>query len=238
LSDDGNKLHVSKKYFTADLEKGIENIRTEFREKHQLNDDQHVIFFAPGNEKNEVVFCAEHVRKGIKEFLLKYSSPTSLSPKALPKENFVTVISLQQGSAGEAAMNQFLRENEWPSQVIMVSDQDNEHLDAMCAADQGLITNGQMCSSAAACHLPVKGIFNMEMRHQWYNDLFNRYWIDMNILVNNPAIPELIGGEAWYGKIADSLAETYVRPDKRYESMATLDGHIAGAMSFEPLDRT
>jgi len=26
----------------------------------------------------------ENLRKGVKEFLLKYSSPTSLSPKALP----------------------------------------------------------------------------------------------------------------------------------------------------------
>ena len=95
LSDSGNELNVSKKYFTADLEKGIENVRDQFREKHQLNDDQTVIFFAPGNERAEAEFCTENVRRGVKEFLLKYSAPTSLSPKALPKENFVTVISLQ-----------------------------------------------------------------------------------------------------------------------------------------------
>jgi hypothetical protein len=47
-----------------------------------------------GNEKAEAEFCVENVRRGIKEFLLKYSAPTSLAPKALPKENFVTIISL------------------------------------------------------------------------------------------------------------------------------------------------
>lgn len=60
----------------------------------------------------------------------------------------------------------------------------------------------------------------------------------MNILAGNSCIPELVGGEAWYGKIADTLAETYVRPDTRYEVIAKFDGHIADAMSFKPLDRT
>jgi len=55
---------------------------------------------APGNEKSEVEFTMENLRKGVKEFLLKYSAPTSLSPKALPIENFCTIISLQEGSEG------------------------------------------------------------------------------------------------------------------------------------------
>ena len=49
LSDNGD-LHVSKRYFTSDIEKGITSIRTEWRESHQINDDDTVIFFAPGNE--------------------------------------------------------------------------------------------------------------------------------------------------------------------------------------------
>ena len=53
------------------------------------------------NEKNEAEFTAENVRRGIKEFLLKYSAPTSMSPKALPLDNFVTVISLHENSPGE-----------------------------------------------------------------------------------------------------------------------------------------
>lgn len=52
------------------------------------------MFFAPGNEANEAEFTLENTRRGIKEFLLKYSAPTSMSAKARPMDNFVTVISL------------------------------------------------------------------------------------------------------------------------------------------------
>ena len=85
---------------------------------------------------------------------MKYSAPTSLSPKATPMENFVTVISLHAGSEGERYIRDYMRENEWTGKVIFVSDIDNEHYDAMCAADQGIIYDGQMSSAAVACHLP------------------------------------------------------------------------------------
>jgi hypothetical protein len=43
--------------------------------------------------------------------LLKYSAPTSLSAKALPLENFVTVISLHSGSEGEKYVREYLKNN-------------------------------------------------------------------------------------------------------------------------------
>jgi hypothetical protein len=46
-----------------------------------------------------------------------------------------------------------------------------------------------------------------------------------------------MGGEAWFGKITDSLAETYVRPDTRYEIISKFDGFIAEALSYKPIDR-
>ena len=70
-----------------------------------------MIFFAPGNEQSEAEFSTENTRRGIKEFLLKFSAPTSLSPKALPLENFVTVISLHSGSEGEKYVREYLRNN-------------------------------------------------------------------------------------------------------------------------------
>ncbi|MFN9902869.1 MAG: hypothetical protein ACK55Z_29640 [bacterium] len=85
-------LLINKRYFASDMEKAIESMKNQFRSKHNIKSDAHVIFIAPGNEKSEVEFCLENLRKGVKEFLLKYSSPTSLSPKALPLDgNFVTV---------------------------------------------------------------------------------------------------------------------------------------------------
>lgn len=84
----------------------------------------------------------ESARRGVKEFLLKYSAPTSMSAKARPIADFTTVISLHQGSEGEKYVREYLAENPWHGQVIFVSNEDNAHLDAMCAADMGIIYDG------------------------------------------------------------------------------------------------
>lgn len=117
-----DSLMVSNRYFATDLEKGIESIRDEWRQKNEVGENATVIFFAPGNEHNEAEFATENVRRGVKEFLMKYSAPTSLSPKALPINNFVTVISLHSGSDGEKYVREYLKENEWYGKVIFVSD--------------------------------------------------------------------------------------------------------------------
>ena len=163
VSDCGAELHVSKRYFSTDIEKGVQDIRTSWRDKNGLSDDQTVIFFAPGNELKEAQFTAENARKGIREFLLKYSAPTSLSAKARPLDNFVTVISTHSGSAGEQYIKEFVRENDWMGKIVWVNNEENDHLNAMCAADLGIIHHGQMISSAAACHLPTMNLFNMRM---------------------------------------------------------------------------
>ena len=206
-------LLVNKRYFATDMEKAIEQIRAGFRAENNISPEAFSIFVAPGNERSEVEFCLESLRKGVKEFLLKYSAPTSLSPKALPlAENFVTVISVHEGSAGEAAVKEFLQDSEWTGRVVLVSNKDNQHYDAMAASDFGFIYDGQMVSAANALHLPLNCILNMRMHQQWWHDFYNRWWNDMNIIADNHINHELIGGEAWYGKICDTLAEFYVRP--------------------------
>ena len=52
-------------------------------------------------------------------------------------------------------MKDFLAENEWTGKVVMVSEQDNQHFDAMAASDFGFIYDGQMVSAANALHLPI-----------------------------------------------------------------------------------
>ena len=107
ITDDGSTLLASKKYFSTDCEKAIQDIRTTWREANGISDDATVLFFAPGNEIKEAQFTTENTRKGIREFLLKYSAPTSLSAKARPLDNFVTVISTHAGSAGEQYVKEF-----------------------------------------------------------------------------------------------------------------------------------
>lgn len=197
-----------------------------------------MIFFAPGNEVNEAEFTTETVRRGIKEFLLKYSAPTSLSAKAKPLENFVTVISLHSGSEGEKYVRDYLKTADWHGRVVFVSNEGNEHLNAMCASDFGAIYDGQMVSSAAACHLPTMNLIKMRMHHQWYHDLFNRWWCDMNIIADNNVFPELIGGEMWFGKIADTMGEWYVKPDLRLGMIRKFDGFLQEGMSYQNIDRS
>jgi len=147
------------------LEKARDQVSKDFRTKHNISNDSTVIFFAPGNEVNETEFSMENVRKGVKEFLLKYSAPTSLSPKAPKMDKYVTVISLHKGSEGEKYVQDFLKEKEWTGRIIFVDNENNEHLNAMSASDLGIIYDGQMVGAAAVCHLPTMVLIKMRMHH-------------------------------------------------------------------------
>ena len=120
---------------------------------------------------------------------------------------------------------------------MIVNDSDNEHFNAMAASDFGFVHDGQMVSSANALHLPVNTMFNMRMNHQFYQNFFNRYWNDMNIITDTQVNMELIGGEAWFGKICDTLAENYINPNARVHMIQRLNGFVQEGMSFKPLDR-
>jgi len=229
---------VNKRYFSSDMEKAIAAIRTQFRVDNQIDEKAYTIFIAPGNEKSEVEFCLDNLRRGVKEFLLKYSAPTSLSEKAPPLENFATILSVEEGSDGQAFVNEYLRENEWYGKVVTVTNEGNKHFDGMCASDFGFVYDGQMVSSANALHLPVNCMINMRMHQQWFNDFYNRWWNDMNIVADNHCNLEIIGGQVWWGKICDTLAENYLNTDARYNMIQKLDGFVQDSMSFKPLDRS
>jgi hypothetical protein len=60
----------------------------------------------------------------------------------------------------------------------------------------------------------------------------------MNIIANNNVSKELIGGEAWFGKIADTLGEWYVKPDARYNLIREWGNTIPESMSYKKIDRS
>jgi hypothetical protein len=97
-----DSIFLSKDYSGVELEKSIQSIRKDFRATHNIPAEGTCIFLAPGNEKNECEFSMASCHKGIHEFLLKYSYPTSLSAKAPPLSNYTTIISVQRGTEGEA----------------------------------------------------------------------------------------------------------------------------------------
>ena len=88
-----------------------------------------------------------------------------MSPKAPPKDHYTTIISLQKGSKTEEFVHHLLKEKEWFGRVIFVSNENNEHIDAMAASDFGIIYDGQLVSSAAACHLPTMVLVKMRQHH-------------------------------------------------------------------------
>lgn len=61
----------------------------------------------------------------------------------------------------------------------------------------------------------------------------NRWCTDMNLIADNNVYPELIGGEAWYGKVADTLASWYVNPTQRFDMIKKYDHYIQDAMCYK-----
>lgn len=59
----------------------------------------------------------------------------------------------------------------------------------------------------------------------------------MNIIADNSINPELIGNQAWFGKIADTLADNYVNPSARTKQIQKTKGFVQDALSWKPLDR-
>lgn len=59
----------------------------------------------------------------------------------------------------------------------------------------------------------------------------------MNIIADNNIYPEVIGGEAWWGKICDTLAEWHVKPETRFDMIRKFEYFLKDAMSFKPFDR-
>ena len=153
-------------------------------------------------------------------------------------DKFVTIVSVHEGSDAEAYVREYLQKNQWTGKLVVVTNKDNEHYDAMAASDFGFVYDGQMVSAANALHLPVDCLINMKMHHQWYHDLYNRWWNDMNIIADNSINKELIGGEAWSGMFCDQLSKSYIRPDARYARIEKCDGWVQDAMSIMPLDRS
>ena len=134
-------------------------------------------------------------------------------------------------------MREFVQDKDWLGKVIVVTNEDNEHFNAMAAADMGIVYDGHMVASAAACHLPTMVLANLRMHHQWFADLYNRWWTPMNIIADNNIYPELIGGEVWFGKVADTLAEWHVKPEIRYDMIRKMEYFLKDALSYKPLDR-
>jgi hypothetical protein len=63
-----------------------------------------------------------------------------------------------------------------------------------------------MVGQAIACHLPTIILADMKKNHHFYHHSSNRWFNEMILIADSDIYPELIGNQAWYGKICDTLA--------------------------------
>lgn len=59
----------------------------------------------------------------------------------------------------------------------------------------------------------------------------------MNIIADNNLYPEVIGGEVWFGKVCDTLAEWYLKPEIRYDLIRKWEFFIKDSMSYQRINR-
>jgi hypothetical protein len=200
-----NSILASRNHTFDDIEKARLKLRDEFRNKHNLDNDVTVVFLAPGNTIGENTYTLDSFRKAYNEFILRHSYPTSLSHYAATKDMFKIVISVHQDTESEAFVRNFINTSEFLTDVIVVTNKDNEHFDAMCASDFGAVYNGQLLSSAATLHLNCITMQNMNEVHYFYQTWENRWLADVNINADRPAIKEYAAGEFWFGKLCEEL---------------------------------
>lgn len=131
IKDDSTVI-MSRKHSVENIERARLKVSAAFRNKHKINETDTVIFFAPGNTKFENKFCLEAFRLGYKEFILQNSYPTSLSHYAAPKSAFKLVISIQKDTESEQFVRSYLNESPFETDIIVVTNENNEHFNAMC----------------------------------------------------------------------------------------------------------
>jgi hypothetical protein len=200
-----NSLLASREHSMDDFEKARIKIGEQFRQKHNIQQDHTVVFLAPGDTIEENEYTLEAFRRGFNEFILKNSYPTSLSNYAPPKGNFKLVVSLHKGTQSEKYIRKFLEENQYETDVIIVTNEGNEHYDSICASDFGVVYNGQMVNAAACLHLNFFTMQNMNDLHYFWHTWENRWLADINVNADRPAVKEMAAGEFWFGKICEQL---------------------------------
>ena len=238
-----NSILVSRENRLEDVETARERISDKFREKHNISKEDTVIFFAPGDTKNENEYTLNEFIKGYNEFIYKYSAPTALSPYAPSRSSFKLVISLHKDTESEKYINDFLKNNknneyEIKTDYIIVSNEDNNHYRAICASDFGFVYNGQMLSSAAALHLDVMTMQDMNDLHYFWHTWENRWLADVNINADRPIISEFAAGEYWFGKIANKLSEMHTNTERRWDQVRALKPFINDLLTYKEVDRT
>ena len=124
-------ITLNSRFLFSDIEKARKVVSERFRKQHNIEEDDTVVFLAPGDTIIENDYCLDAFRMGYNEFIYKYSYPTSLSFYAPNKNKFRLVISLHKGTKSDQHIRSFISQNDFSTDVIIVTNENNEHFDAM-----------------------------------------------------------------------------------------------------------
>ena len=89
-----------------------------------------------------------------------------------------------------------------------------------------------MLSSAAALHLNICTMQNMNDLHYYWHTWENRWLADINLNADRPAVKEFAAGEFWKGKICNELSEMHTKPDMRWDQVRELKPFISDMLPF------
>lgn len=232
-----HSIIISRENSLYDIETAKTKVGDNFREKYNIQKNATVIFFAPGNTIGESEYSLEDFRKGYNEFISKYSYPSSLSTNAPSKDLFKLIVSVQKDSENEKEIRDFISGAHFESNVQIVTDEHNQHFEAICASDFGFVYNGQLLSAAVALHLNVITMQNMNDLHYFWHTWENRWLSDINTNADRPVVPEFAAGEYWFGKIANKLSEMHTNTEMKWDQVRALRPFITEMLPIKTYPR-
>lgn len=150
---------------------------------------------------------------------------------------FKLIVSVHKGTDSEKHIKEFIKGSKFETETILVDNENDQHYSAMCASDFGFVYNGQMLSAAAALHLNVQTMQDMNDLHYFWHTWENRWLADINVNADRPLIPEFAAGEYWLGKIANRLAEMHTNTEMKWDQVRGLRPFITEMLPIKSIDR-
>lgn len=147
--------------------------RKDFRTANNIPEDNYVILLAPGNTTSKVDFMFKNAGHGVAKFF------TDSTIASYGKDNF-TVLVLSTGNKKiDDAISAKVRS--MPVKSIVVKEEDR--YGALCAADYGILSDGETTVEAAACQLAATVVNEMSFGHAYISNVLNVYESPLNISI-------------------------------------------------------
>lgn len=150
----------------------VQEQRSRFRSQQGIPAQKVVLLLAPGNDKREIAWSIKRANGGIKHLFQK----KGLSDQE--KANFMVYI-CHPGEPGTTEMiTKSVQLFTWPCEVKYSAAK----YPLMCAADVGIVHNGEFASECAAMQLPFFVLDSKPFIQAYVTQWFEQWNLDLNIM--------------------------------------------------------